>query len=534
MPDKLVSAQGISFRLFGFPVLYRWTALVLPVFYSVQVTSLRGAGGGLAVGVILAMVISIGGAVLVHELGHAATARRYGGKARIELVLLGGLTHHSYERPLSDGQRIAVSLAGTAAGVAAGLPILLLTGGTPGGPPLVALALRVFMFASLVWGVFNLLPLPGLDGSHVLDGVLRKVVPRQAATVLPIVTSVVALAAIVAAFVWLDAFAALWLLLIFGPELARVGERMRQGRDEPLLARGIEAERAYRRGELDRAASIAAEVRLAAESDHLRQAVTAVEVAALTRLGRSEQLLSIPGAVLGPVTRARALIQTGRLALAEAELRSADATPEVRALLAETLIRQDLDGRATAVVDGEASSRLNARVAELERTEQELARRMARVILDSPGASTLDRALATVALGATTTADGLSAVERWVLEVEEASRRQDLAEVADAAGRIPDVVTGRDVQVRLHSAGRPQAAALIGERMPPHPVSRFVLARSLASLGRHDEAMTALEEAVEAGWSDASLVVASPELAPLHGHPDWEPLLDRMSAGAEG
>ena len=47
--------------------------------------------------------------------------------------------------------------------------------------------------------------------------------------------------AIVVMYWWGGTFAALWLLIIFGPELLAIGTRIRQGRDEPLIDQAVEA-----------------------------------------------------------------------------------------------------------------------------------------------------------------------------------------------------------------------------------------------------------------------------------------------------
>jgi|GEM_PF-357711 len=56
----------------------------------------------------------------------------------------------------------------------------------------------------------------------------------------------------------------------------------------------------------------------------------------------------------------------------------------------------------------------------------------------------------------------------------------------------------------------------------------FQLARGLAALGRSDEAMTALTKSVDRGWPDSLLASRDRLLFPLHTHPGFSGLLDRM------
>jgi tetratricopeptide (TPR) repeat protein len=56
----------------------------------------------------------------------------------------------------------------------------------------------------------------------------------------------------------------------------------------------------------------------------------------------------------------------------------------------------------------------------------------------------------------------------------------------------------------------------------------FQLTRGLASLGRSDEAMTALSKAVDTGWPDSLQASRDRLLLPLHTHPGFSALLDQM------
>lgn len=534
MADPFISGRGISFRLFGFPVLYRWSALVLPAFFGFPL--LARAGSPLqAIEIVVSLGLAIGAAVLVHELGHAITARAFGGTARIELVLLGGLTHHSYDRQLGNGKKAVVSVAGTVFGVLAAIPVFLVFNDAIMSPTSVwDSALGWFVIAAGVWGIFNLIPLPGLDGSHILDSLVRAVAPARAGVIVPVVTTITAVAAIVGMYLWRGGFAALWLLIIFGPELVNVGERIRRGRDEPLLEQAIGAEEAYRRGDLEAALTAADSVITQAASDEIVDAMVTVRRASLARLGRMDELLDLErshGAeyALPPLMRARALATQGRLAEAEAVARSAGYHPEAVALVAELLVVQDLDHRVEQVLTADAVPHLAMRVAELEPTNPITAKRLARAALDGIPVSPLDRALLSMTLGEPYAEVGLDDAATWLVRLESSARRSDGPGFEHAMSTIPDQEAGRLAQRRLHAIGRYDQAARLGSQLEADPGSRVLLARSLARLGSVDEAMAALDTAVAAGWSDAPDVATNADLMALHGRPGWRRLLERMA-----
>ncbi len=125
--------------------------------------------------------------VLLHELGHALAARRYGIQTR-EIVLLpiGGLAR--LERmPENPAQEVVVALAGPGVNVmlATGLAAALLAMGvTP--EQAVERAdkgmLEFLLFANLIMLTFNLIPAFPMDGGRVLRAVLAMTMPYARAT----------------------------------------------------------------------------------------------------------------------------------------------------------------------------------------------------------------------------------------------------------------------------------------------------------------------------------------------------------------
>ena len=130
----------------------------------------------------IAIVVALFGSIVLHELGHALMARRYGiGTADITLYLFGGVAR--LERmPRSAGPELLIALAGPAVNFAIvlGLLIVLVLANSLGLPPLEFLQFVLGM--NLVLGVFNLLPVFPMDGGRVLRALLSGPLGRLRAT----------------------------------------------------------------------------------------------------------------------------------------------------------------------------------------------------------------------------------------------------------------------------------------------------------------------------------------------------------------
>jgi Zn-dependent protease len=140
------------------------------------------AGAGTVLAAVLGVVFLLGvfGSVLLHELGHALVARRYGiATRRIVLLPIGGIAQLEGE-PKSPRQELAIALAGPAVNfaIAGGLFVLLGLFGAPGGFGL----LGSLMLANVLLGLFNLVPAFPMDGGRALRALLATRVGRTRAT----------------------------------------------------------------------------------------------------------------------------------------------------------------------------------------------------------------------------------------------------------------------------------------------------------------------------------------------------------------
>ncbi|MFE9658092.1 M50 family metallopeptidase [Micromonospora sp. NPDC006431] len=158
-------------RVFGVPLRVDASMLLLTLVVTVLYASLArrqlevGQLGGWLVG--LGFVVSLLGSVLLHELGHALTARRYGiGVRGITLELLGGYTEMDRDAP-SPRVDLLVSLAGPAVSAVLGVAAVAATLALPAGTLAHQLAFQLAV-SNVIVAVFNSLPGLPLDGGRAL------------------------------------------------------------------------------------------------------------------------------------------------------------------------------------------------------------------------------------------------------------------------------------------------------------------------------------------------------------------------------
>ncbi len=164
-------------RVFGIEISVHWTFLLL-ILWVVYVSYRAGASGaGIAEAILF--VFAIFACVVLHELGHALTARVFGVPTRgITLLPIGGVA--ALERmPTQPVQELLIALAGPAVNVviaAVLFPAVMLLGDVPMaagifGPGYLGFFMRLTM-VNIALVVFNMLPAFPMDGGRVLRALL--------------------------------------------------------------------------------------------------------------------------------------------------------------------------------------------------------------------------------------------------------------------------------------------------------------------------------------------------------------------------
>jgi len=170
-------------RMFGIRIKIHFTFLLFVGWIAVSQGILTGEPLQAALSVLLMLLVF--GCVLLHELGHALTARRFGVETRdIILLPIGGVAR--LERmPEKPSQEILVAVAGPAVNVAIALLLaglmtafhmsfsgLAFTGGL----------LEALLYINVVIVLFNMIPAFPMDGGRVLRALLAIRLPFLQAT----------------------------------------------------------------------------------------------------------------------------------------------------------------------------------------------------------------------------------------------------------------------------------------------------------------------------------------------------------------
>jgi Zn-dependent protease len=168
-----VSSSPPGLRLLGFPIT------VAPGFVLglLLIAGLSAANPPFA----LRLVVALAGFIVIHELGHALMARRYGADARISLNFLVGYAMFTPSRPLARSERAAISAAGPFVQIATGSALLVALGASPLAPSSFdgdPLRLAVW-WAGPALGALNLLPVLPLDGGNIVALGLDRVIPGR-------------------------------------------------------------------------------------------------------------------------------------------------------------------------------------------------------------------------------------------------------------------------------------------------------------------------------------------------------------------
>lgn len=185
-------ASSMIFTVGSIPVTMHWSVLLVVAILAAQI-ELRAAIGWTA-GFLAAVVL--------HELGHALLAKRFGAReVRITVMMFGGVTTF-IPYGITHGKRFLISAAGSAIGIVIGGPLYWADrfGSLSIPPGDLQNVIRGFVLSAFFWGVFNWLPMLPLDGGHMLVHALAlKIHPRSAHTVARAVSVLAATGAVIAA-----------------------------------------------------------------------------------------------------------------------------------------------------------------------------------------------------------------------------------------------------------------------------------------------------------------------------------------------
>ncbi len=197
-----------SFRLFGIPVTIHPSFLLIAALLGMSSGSLQ---------LVVAWVVVIFVSILIHELGHALTARSYGAEVAIELNGIGGLTSWSVPgKELRPGQRALVAAAGSGVGLLFGGMVFLFDRFTGPYDGVAEFVVYYLITVNVFWGLINWLPIRPLDGGHLFTSLLQRIVPSKAEVIANVVFFITAAGALAFALWTQRIFLALlagWLLM---------------------------------------------------------------------------------------------------------------------------------------------------------------------------------------------------------------------------------------------------------------------------------------------------------------------------------
>ncbi len=177
------------FRFKGIQVRLHWSFIALPLYVAFSALS-EGQGWSM-VWIQMGLIAIVFGCVVLHEFGHALTARRFGVRTRdITLLPIGGVA--SLERmPEDPRQEFWITVAGPAVNLAiaiisfvvvAALGLLALLSDVLQGAALWTNALVFLVVINLWLFTFNLIPAFPMDGGRILRSLLAMRMPRAKAT----------------------------------------------------------------------------------------------------------------------------------------------------------------------------------------------------------------------------------------------------------------------------------------------------------------------------------------------------------------
>lgn len=163
-------------RVAGIDVFVHATFPLIILWVAAATWMQGGTGGAILTGIVFTLLLF--GSVVLHEYGHALTARRFGIRTRdITLLPIGGVAR--LERmPSKPSQEFLVAIAGPAVNVVLAIGLFAFLQMTGRIEPLSAIAfgegplLERLAFVNLFVAAFNMLPAFPMDGGRVVRSLL--------------------------------------------------------------------------------------------------------------------------------------------------------------------------------------------------------------------------------------------------------------------------------------------------------------------------------------------------------------------------
>ncbi len=209
--EPMPSQYDWRFRFLGFPIRVTWLFWVIAAALGYNIAmgtdrTYQMIPGTYNPGFAMLLCVWIAAtflSILIHELGHALAFRKFGIESQVVLYHMGGLAiptagyifqRGGMRRRLTHGNQILVSAAGPLLQLASGIAVACLglalgieapfvrtayewvgwdlnfTGTMFAGAPknaLIESCIKFYVWISILWPIFNLLPIYPLDGGHI-------------------------------------------------------------------------------------------------------------------------------------------------------------------------------------------------------------------------------------------------------------------------------------------------------------------------------------------------------------------------------
>ena len=165
------------FRVFGIRLAVHFTFLLLVAYAAWAGWRHNPTDHWMGLALDLALIVLLFTCIVLHELGHSLTARRYGiGVSRILLLPIGGMAEFD-SIPRQPRRELLISLAGPAVNFSIVLLLLLfLPWPKDWGGDTIEFSARglgdLLLRINLIMGGFNLLPVFPMDGGRIFRALL--------------------------------------------------------------------------------------------------------------------------------------------------------------------------------------------------------------------------------------------------------------------------------------------------------------------------------------------------------------------------